>query len=205
MSVKLENHVSNFIKALIAISPSRNRLTQFLYIIYKNGSLEYDVAYVSFPEIMKNDEIRSKIFDIFGIEVSGDQIRLKGGGYGYSLMSFIDRVITLFEDPSFRNTVMSLIEIPEGIPNLKEEWVRVRVEGLKKTELGKYGFKVLRTLNKLGSLSVDALKKQCKIEEYYLRQTLRLLSIYKLVSRDYSGNYSLSEDVKKYSHLIESE
>ena len=65
MSVKLENHVSNFIKALIAISPSRNRLTQFLYIIYKNGSLEYDVAYVSFPEIMKNDEKQNIIEETY--------------------------------------------------------------------------------------------------------------------------------------------
>ena len=204
LDININEHVSTFIKALIALSPSRNRVTQFLYLIYLNHRIRYDILYESFPEIMKDEDKKKLFFEIFGVKLVDEHIELDREDYGYALASFIDKVMLLFENPEFRKSASAFIEeeFPEGIPNLREEWVKVRLEGLKQVpEFSENAFKILTALKSYGRRSLETLKKLCKLDEYTLRRTLNLLEIYRLVNK-IGEDYELAEDVRKYGHLI---
>ena len=64
---EFKKQLSNFVKALIALAPSRNYVTQFLYIIKLNGSIDYRILEDAYPEIVKNEYVRECFAKAFGI------------------------------------------------------------------------------------------------------------------------------------------
>ncbi len=200
-----KKHLLNFVNALIAISPSRNYVTQFLYLIRINGSIDYRIAEEAYPDIVKDDYTREAFAKIFGINFA-DKITLNTNGYGYYLTSFIDEVFKLFENSDFRGKVSSILkdEFPEGVPNLAREWLEVRLEGLKsEPTYGQNSIKILKEVIKIGRLKVEDLERKLNLRRGYLLQCLNLLELYKLVERDYDGSYKPSESVRKYENVLE--
>jgi len=195
----------NFVNALIAISPSRNYVTQFLYLIRTNGSVDYRIVEEAYPDIVKNDYTREAFAKIFGINFT-DKISLNTGGYGYHLTNFIAEAFKLFEDPEFRAKVSSVLkdEFPEGIPNLAKEWLEVRLEGLKsEPNYGQNSIKTLKEIIKIGRLKTEDLERKLNLSRGYLLQCLNLLELYRLVEKDYGGSYKPSELVRKYQEVLE--
>ena len=195
----------NFVNALIAISPSRNYVTQFLYFIRTNGSVEYRIAEEAYPDIVKNDYTREAFAKIFSINFT-DKISLNTGGYGYHLTDFISEAFKLFEDSEFRAKVSSILkdEFPEGIPNLAREWLEVRLEGLQsEPNYGQNSIKTLKEIVKIGRLKAEDLERKLNLSRGYLLQCLNLLELYRLVEKDYDGSYKPSESVRKYQEVLE--
>jgi len=195
----------NFVNALIAISPSRNYVTQFLYLIRTNGSVDYRIVEEAYPDIVRDDYTREAFAKIFGISFT-DKVSLNTGGYGYHLTDFISEAFKLFEDPESRAKVSSILkdEFPEGIPNLAKEWLEVRLEGLKsEPNYGQNSVRVLKDIVKIGRLKPGELEKRLNLGRGYLLQCLNLLELYRLVEKDYDGSYKPSESVRKYQEVLE--
>lgn len=195
----------NFVNALIAISPSRNYVTQFLYLIRTNGSVDYRIVEEAYPDIVRDDYTREAFAKIFGISFT-DKVSLNTGGYGYHLTDFISEAFKLFEDPESRAKVSSILkdEFPEGIPNLAKEWLEVRLEGLKsEPNYGQNSVRVLKDIVKIGRLKPGELEKRLNLGRGYLLQRLNLLELYRLVEKDYDGSYKPSESVRKYQEVLE--
>ena len=195
----------NFVNALIAISPSRNYVTQFLYLIRTNGSIDYRIVEEAYPDIVRDDYTREAFAKIFGISFT-DKVSLNTGGYGYHLTDFISEAFKLFEDPESRAKVSSILkdEFPEGIPNLAKEWLEVRLEGLKsEPNYGQNSVRVLKDIVKIGRLKPGELEKRLNLGRGYLLQCLNLLELYRLVEKDYDGSYKPSESVRKYQEVLE--
>lgn len=202
---EFKNQLSNLIYALIAISPSRNYITQFLYLIKMNGSIDYRVLEDAYPDIVKDEYVREAFAKIFGISFA-DKVSLNTNGYGYFLTNFIDEIFKLFEDAEFRAKVSSILkdEFPEGVPNMAREWLEVRIEGLQsEPNYGENSLKVLKEIVKIGRLKIEDLEKRLGLSRGYLLQCLELLELYKLVEKDYDGSYRPSEQVKKYREVLE--
>ena len=156
----------------------------------------------SFPEIMKHKDL---LFKLFGIKYEGTKIVLGKNGYGYSLAEFINKIMALFEMPVFREACVKFVkkEFPEGIPNLREEWVKVRIEGLRQNvEYGKDALKVLETLASFGETDIATLSDYCGLKESTLRHVLALLKIYHLIVEPSSNRYRLADEVIEYKYLI---
>ena len=195
----------NFVNALIAISPSRNYVTQFLYLIRTNGNVDYRIVEEAYPDIVRDDYTREAFAKIFGISFT-DKVSLNTGGYGYHLTDFISEAFKLFEDPESRAKVSSILkdEFPEGIPNLAKEWLEVRLEGLKsEPNYGQNSVRVLKDIVKIGRLKPGELEKRLNLGRGYLLQCLNLLELYRLVEKDYDGSYKPSESVRKYQEVLE--
>jgi len=205
MSEDFAKQLSNFVNALIALAPSRNYIVQFLYLIKKNGSMEYRVLEEAYPELMKDEYMREAVAKAFGVAFK-ENVSLDASGYSSALIEFVDKALTLFEDSIFRSKVSSLLksEYPSGVPNLVEEWVDVRLKGLmSEPTYGKLSIKVLREVLRVGRAKREELAKMLGVSEGELIDCLRLLELYKLLVKDYDGSYKPSDDLRKYSRLVE--
>jgi hypothetical protein len=206
MSEDFSKQIANFVNALIALAPSRNYVIQFLYLIKKNGSMDYRVLEEAYPELMKDEYMREAVAKAFGVAFK-EKVSLDATGYGSALVEFVDKVLTLFEDSAFRSKVNTLLkdEYPSGVPNLVEEWVDVRLKGLmSEPTYGKLSVKVLKEVLRVGRVKKEELAKNLAVrDEGALVEALLLLDLYKLALKDYDGSYRPSDDVRKYSRLLE--
>jgi len=197
--------LSNFVNALIAVAPSRNYITQFLYIVKMNGSVDYHILEGAYADIIKDETTREVFAKAFGVSFK-DKISLERGKYGWFLTEFIDNIFKLFENSEFRSKVGTLLkdEFPQGIPNLAEEWLDVRLKGLSSDpKYGKMAIKVLKEVLKLGEAKSEELEKTLNIPRGQIIEYLKLLNLYNLVIKDYNGSYKPQEVLKRYSKVLE--
>jgi len=197
--------LSNFVRALVALAPSRNYLSQFLYVVRMNGSVDYRIMEEAYPDLVKDEFVREAISKAFGVSFT-DKISLESGKYGYFLTDFIAKVFELFEISEFRSKVGAMLkeEYPEGLPNLSEEWLRVRIEGLSSEPIyGRNAIKVLNELIRVGHANVEELEKTLSTGRGVLLECLNLLDLYTLVTKKSDGNYSPSESLRKYPAVLE--
>lgn len=211
---ELLKHLSNLVNALIALAPSRNYITQFLYLIKINEDERYagEAKGISFrilenayPEIVKDDQTREKISKVFGVNFK-EKVTLADKGLGDDLTNFLSIVLTFFANDELRRELSSLLkdEFPQGVPDLLEEWVSVRLKGLSsEPTLGGIAVRALKELVKKGSATVEDLEKALGEERWDLVDALTLCRLYGLVRVDYRGYYYASDPLKKYSHLLE--
>ena len=205
VEVNFKSQLLNFVNALIALAPSRNYITQFLYIIRMNGSVDYKILEDAYPDIMKDEYTRESFAKAFGISFT-DKVSLEHGKYGWVLTDFISKILQLFEDSTFRSKVGAMLkdEYPQGIPNLAEEWLEVRLKGLSsEPTYGEVAVKVLRELVKLGRAKIEELERTLNISRGHLIESLKLLELYKLVIKDYDGSYKPTESLRKYTGVLE--
>ena len=80
----------------------------------------------------------------------------------------------------------------------------MRLEGLKsEPNYGQNSIKILKEIVKIGRLKTEDLERKLNLSKGYLLQCLNLLELYKLVEKDYDGNYKPSESVRKYQEVLE--
>jgi len=205
ISEDFSKQLFNLVNALIAVAPSRNYITQFLYIVKKNGSVDYRILEEAYPELVKDEYTREALAEAFGISFT-DKISLERGKYGELLTDFIDKIFGLFEDPEFRSKVGAMLkdEYPQGIPNLAEEWLDVRLKGLSsEPTYGEIAVKVLKEIVRVGRVKTEELERSLGIGRGTIIESLNLLSLYRLVVKDYDGSYRPAEDVRKYPEVLE--
>ncbi|MCC6051598.1 MAG: hypothetical protein LM580_12875 [Thermofilum sp.] len=207
---ELLKHLSNLVNALIALAPSRNYITQFLYLIRINYAgeakgISFRILENAYPEIVKDDQTREKISKVFGVNFK-EKVTLADKGFGDNLTNFLSIVLTFFASDEFRRELSSLlkVEFPQGVPDLLEEWVSVRLKGLSsEPTLGGIAIRALKELVKRGSATVEDLKKALSVEEWDLVDALTLCRLYGLVRFDSRGYYVSDDSLKKYSYLLE--
>ena len=202
---EFSKQLSNFVNALMHLAPSRNYITQFLYIVKMNGSVDYRILEEAYADIVKDERTREAFAKAFGISFT-DKVSLESEKYGWFLTEFIGKVLKLFEDPEFRSKVGALLrdEYPQGIPNLAEEWLDVRVKGLSsEPTYGESAIKVLKEIMRVGRAKMEELEKALGLGRGVLIECLRLLDLYKLVAKDYDGSYKPADDLRKYPGVVE--
>lgn len=205
VSEDLSRQLSNFVNALIALAPSRNYVTQFLYIVKMNGSVDYRILEEAYPDMVKDEHTRETLAKAFGISFT-DKISLDSEKYGWFLTDFIGKVFELFEDPEFRSKICALLkdEYPQGIPNLVEEWLDVRLKGLSsEPTYGGMAVKVLKEIARVGRAKTEELEKALGIGRGAIIESLNLLDLYKLVTKDYDGSYKPQETLRKHPRVLE--
>jgi len=204
--VDFRRQLAEFIKALIALSPSRNYVVQFLYLLRMNqGGIDYRILEESYPEIVKDEYVRDYFAKAFGVRFA-EKVSLEPNTYGYFLAEFARAILILFDNPEFRTKISSLVReyFPEGIPNLAKEWVEVRLEGLKsEPTYGKSSIAILKELVKTGRMKPEEIEKMLNLSRGHLLNCLNLLELYGLVEKDYDGSYKPSELLRKYQEVLE--
>lgn len=203
---EFRRHLLNFVNSLIAMAPSRNYITQFLFIVKLNkNNVDYKIMEEAYPELVKDRFVRENISKAFGITFS-DKVALEPRRYGDQLVDFISSAMKLFEDSEFRSRVSLLLkdEFPQGIPNLAEEWVEVRLKGLiSEPSYGNSAYKALREILRRGRAKMEDLEVALNVDKGILIESLNLICLYGFLEKDYDGSYKPSGDLGKYSNVLE--
>lgn len=212
----LRRHLANLVSALIALSPSRNLVTQFLYFAGANkGGVDYRVFEEAYPEIVKDGGVRESFGGAFGVLFGGHaafegKIALEQNKYGWRIFEFVDGfLLKAFGDPEFRSALSSLLaeEFPGGVPDLAREWVEVRVRGLSSEPT--YGGKALAVLREIvGSKKVkfEDLERKLGFERGELLECLGLIELYGLVKKDaVTKSYEPADALKSYPDVLEAQ
>jgi hypothetical protein len=201
---EIAKQLSNFVNALIALAPSRNYVTQLLYLIKINNTIDYRILEDAYPDVVKDEYVRESFAKAFGVSFK-DKVSLEPGKYGEFLIDFVGRTLQLFEDAEFRSKVSSLLkdEYPQGIPNLAQEWLEVRLKGLSsEPTYGKLALKVLREIVRVGRAKTEELEKSLNMGRGDVIEVTNLLKLYGLIKEDPYG-FIPSESLRKYPQLLE--
>jgi len=156
--INVKEHLNNLIEAVIALSPSRNYITQLFTV----SPMDYPTLYDAHPEILKDEEMRKVLVQVFNLSM-GANIEIRGG-LGYDLVNFINSIFSKLENEEIRNALNEFLKNVrrEPVPNLHREWIELRLKGVAMEPT--YGRDSLRIL-KLLAETKEPYEYRCDLEE----------------------------------------
>lgn len=187
VEINIKEHLNNLIEALMALSPSRNYITQFFMV----SPMDYPTLYDAYPQILKDEEMRNILVQAFEVSM-GANIELRRG-LGYDIVNFVSTIFSRLENEQIRNALNEFLKDVrrEPIPNLRREWVELRLKGVALEPT--YGRDSLRIL-KLLAETKEPYEYRCDfedmisktgIDEARMRRIVDLLiAKFRLIERD---------------------
>lgn len=190
--VSIKEHFKNLIRAIYALLPSRNMVSQLIMLLpLKEESVEE-----LFPEITEDIEYWEMFKAALGLRSYEGNVETSYYGYAIAnaLKDFINRVFEILSNEGNRAAISSLLG--ELIPNAEREWLEVRVKSvLENPSVSNVAKKVLMLLAENPNVNIKELPTKLKIREQDVENCLYVLSNLKLV--EISGeNISLPYSVK---------
>lgn len=203
MELNVKEHLNNLIEALMALSPSRNYVTQFLMMLPQ----DYPTLYDAYPEILRDEEIRNILTQSFGISL-GAKIDA-GYGFGNQIRDFISRIFTALEDEKVRNALNELLQNVrrEPIPNLCKEWAELRLRGVSmEPTYGRDSLRVFRLLAETKEpweyrCDLSDMISKTGINEATMRRIIELMDRFRLIEKDDIGGkegYRIASKIRAY-------
>lgn len=150
----LSKTLREFVLALLALLPSRNRVVQVLRILYETGGIDL----TSFRQMYRGviDPYTEDLLYKLGVYVEEDVIKLKYMSLGWIIASFFDEVFEIFDNDDYRRKIIESSGL--DIPNPFEEWVYVKLDTIFKDPAhGDNAKVVLKELVNKPSVTVDEL------------------------------------------------
>jgi hypothetical protein len=116
----LKQHMNNVIEALLALSPSRNYLSQFLSFLPDDYAAMYD----SFPEFLADRAFRENLKSVLGLSYSS-AIDVLSPSLGEKLLKVIAMVLEILSDENNLEELAEFLkEVRDNnpVPNPLKEW-----------------------------------------------------------------------------------
>jgi hypothetical protein len=198
--VNIKEHLNNLIEVLMALSPSRNYVAQFLMMLPQ----DYPTLYDAYPEILKDEETRNMLQQVFGTSI-GANIDV-GYGLGNDIKSFIGIIFTRLEDDKVRSALSEFLKDvrKEPVSNLRREWAELRLKGVSmEPTFGKDALRVFRLLAETKEPSpyrcdFSDIVRKTGINESTMRRIIDLLFRFRLIEGYGRETYSIPSEIQKY-------
>lgn len=202
--VNIKEHLNNLIEALIAISPSRNYITQFFMV----SPMDYPTLYDAYPEILKDEKMRNILVEVFSVSM-GANIELRGG-LGNDIANFVNTIFSKLENEEIRKALSEFLTETRGepVPDLRREWIELRLKGVAmEPTYGRDSLKILKLLAETKEpyerrCDLGDLISKTGIDEARMRRVVDLLMAkFRLIERDDRGGkegYRILYNMPKY-------
>lgn len=201
----MKEHLNNLINAIYALSPTRNYVLQFLELLPR----DYPKMMDAYPNLFKDEEIRDRLKDVFGITISED-VEV-GHGLGRKLNNISNNIRSTFFDTydweEFQKNLSGYLG--RDLPNIIDElWEQRVMMAMSEPTYGKDCANILKTMKKKGEgdqLSTDI---SIVMEETGLDRST-LLRIKAFLTKDIgildhaSESFILARDLSKRETLVE--
>ena len=201
----MKEHLNNLINAIYALSPTRNYVLQFLELLPR----DYPKMMDAYPNLFKDEEIRDRLKDVFGITISED-VEV-GHGLGRKLNDTSNSIRSTFFDTydweEFQKNLSGYLG--RDLPNIIDElWEQRVMMAMSEPTYGKDCANILKTMKKNGEgdqLSTDI---SVVMEETGLDRST-LLRIKAFLTKDIGildhvgESFILARDLSKRGTLIE--
>lgn len=203
--VDIKEHMENLLNALVALSPSRNYVSQFITMMPQDQS-DVLAAYPKFIEDEKTKNIMSRIFDIkYGSEVKREEYN----ALGQKLNETVTSILGILDSDDLRNELSVYLKDirTEEIPNPYREWIKIKIDGLlDEPNYGKNSLKILKLMMDeniyINTSDLSKAPSKVNLSQQELSICLQLLEKYRLVKKS-GDNYSVFDSDKKHLDLIE--
>jgi hypothetical protein len=201
----MKEHLNNLINAIYALSPTRNYVLQFLELLPR----DYPKTMDAYPNLFRDEEVRDRLKDVFGIAISED-VEI-GYGLGRKLNDLSDNIRnTFFDTHDWEEFQKNLSEyLGRDLPNVIDElWDQRIMMAMAEPTYGKDCANILKAMKKEGAgdrLSTDI---SVVMEETGLDRST-LLRIKSFLTNDVkildraSESFILAHDLSKRETLIE--
>ncbi len=207
---EFKKHLENLINCLINIAPSRNRVTQMLFLLPK-----YEEELKEVYEFFSDENFLEKL-KLLGIDM-GEKVDVKGrdniitfnkNDKFFKKLGYLIRIVfSMFEDKDTREILKKLID--KDVPDLHREWFEQKLEMVfSEPTLGDYAKKFLKTMRELGSKYSqwwttdypNIVKKLGRISDK-VRDYLKEYNI--IEYREHYNDVYLTEESHKYKEILE--
>ncbi len=207
--IEILNELGSLIDALVSISPTRNKISQFVLLV---KGIPYNDAIKLFP-FLKDRRTREEIFNALGLQISAaGTIEFTSQSFASGLSSILVNEMMLLSNINIRNALSAALL--RRVENLKEEWVYHRLQKVsREAQANNYGkvaitiLKFIRSLGEKGGYIVEKARlinylKEQKIDEKTMKDAINLLIDYKLIEVT-QDSITLADDVWHYLPLID--
>ena len=210
MPEDIKEHMENLLNALVALSPSRNLIVQFLAMT----PMDLPTMMDAYPELLRDEETRRALKTIFNITFAEQVKRPESSSYGssssmgYTLLNCLFSGRAIYEDLKREDVRSSIAQIigkdVEEIPNPKKEWMELRLNGVSmEPTYGNDAVRVLKAVKRICEngdrygAAISTIANESGIEEVRIHRVCNLLTNYKLVEKEEVTEKLNGEEIKK--------
>lgn len=218
MSENVQEHMENLLNALVALSPSRNLIVQFMAMT----PMDLPTMMDAYPELLRDEETRQALKTIFNVTF-GEQVGRPDTGYGSSSMGYELRECLFgsygfykdMERDDVRSSIAQILgKDVEEIPNPMKEWMELKLNGVSmEPTYGNDAVRVLKTVKRVCEnndrymATISTIANESGIEEEKIHRVCSLLTKYQLVEKtevpeELNGGEIKKEGIKFSDYLV---
>ena len=218
MSENVQEHMENLLNALVALSPSRNLVVQFLAMT----PMDLPTMMDAYPELLRDEDTRQALKTIFNVTFAERVTRPESSSWtssiGYNLLECLFGGRGFYKDLEREEVRSSIAQIigkdVEEIPNPRKEWMELKLNGVSmEPTYGNDAVRVLKTVKRVCENSdrymatISTIANESGIEEESIHRVCSPLIKYQLVektevSEELNGEKIVKEGIKFSDYLV---
>lgn len=202
---EFKEHLSHLFEAMVAISPTRNYVSQMVHLLpEERRQMRY-----AYPELFEKMETQEFLTEGFGLEISEEEVSTGFSGPSSDLSSLIDDVMDFFDDDERRRILSEYLD--EDIPNPRREWIDHKIKmAVSEPNYGEDIRSVINVMQKYGDqqngfrLDTERVEKLTEINSTRIGEIKRFLTSELDILRDSNNEFRFNDEIMNYPGVVDS-
>lgn len=200
---EFKEHLENLLEAMNALSPTRNYVSQMLYLLPK----EYSQMTNAYPEIFEQMQTQQFLTDTMQLKVE-EEVSTDRRGPADELTALIDDIFEFFNDEERRRAFEEYLG--REIPNPRKEWLDHQVKmAVSEPNYGEDVREVLQKMINLGDrknnhrLDLDRVAEHSDVPQDELIDIRQFLSEDLEILQDVQGQFEFYSEIMEHPETID--
>jgi hypothetical protein len=202
---EFKQHLSHLFEAMVAISPTRNYVSQMVYLLpEERRQMRY-----AYPDLFERMETQEFLTEGFGLQISEEQVSTQHRGPSSDLSSLIDDIMRFFDDEERRRLLSGYLD--EEIPNPRREWIDHKLKmAVSEPNYGEDIRSVFNVMRKYGDqqngyrLDTERVEELTDVEDGRIREIKRFLISELGILQDSNGQFRFENEIMSYPGVVDS-
>lgn len=202
---EFKQHLSHLFEAMVAISPTRNYVSQMVHLLpEERRQMRY-----AYPELFERMETQEFLTDGFGLEISEEEVSTKHRGPSSDLSSLINDIMQFFDDEERRRLLNEYLD--QEIPNPRREWIDHKLKmAVSEPNYGEEIRSIFNVMRKYGDqqngyrLNTERIEELTDVEDGRIREIKRFLVSELDILRDSNGEFRFESVIMDYPGVVDS-
>ncbi|PHQ38252.1 hypothetical protein DJ69_12945 [Halorubrum persicum] len=202
---EFKQHLSHLFEAMVAISPTRNYVSQMVHLLpEERRQMRY-----AYPELFERMETQEFLTDGFGLEISEEEVSTKHRGPSSDLSSLINDIMEFFDDEERRRLLSEYLD--QEIPNPRREWIDHKLKmAVSEPNYGEEIRSIFNVMRKYGDqqngyrLNTERIEELTDVEDGRIREIKRFLVSELDILRDSNGEFRFESVIMEYPGVVDS-
>jgi len=202
---EFKQHLSHLFEAIVAISPTRNYVSQMVHLLpEERRQMRY-----AYPDLFEKMETQEFLTEGFGLEISEEEVSTQYSGPATDLASLIESTMSFFEDEERRRLLSEYLD--EEIPNPRREWIDHKLKmAVSEPNYGEDIRAVFNVMRKYGDqqsgyrLDTKRIEELTHVEEGRILEIKRFLVSELEILEDENEEFQFTSRIMDYPGVVDS-